>query len=188
MRLRMMAFCRASNARLNDDFSSLAGSSPKTVAEIAALAALTLSRRSSLRCSSVASSSRPRPADSILAAMSGSTVIGATTHFSLPAFLTSSSCAAQSFLISSCAMARASRMVSSSTSLAPDSTIEMASAEPATIRSRSDSSISCSVGLMTNSSSISPIRTAPMGPWNGKSETISAADAPLMHRMSNALT
>jgi hypothetical protein len=78
--------------------------------------------------------------------------------------------------------------VSSSTSLAPASTIEMASSVPATIRSSSDSSISWRVGLMMNSSFDSPIRTAPIGPRKGSSEIISAADAPLMHRMSKALT
>ncbi len=70
--------------------------------------------------------------------------------------------------------ASASSIVSSSTSLAPASTIEMASAVPATTRSSSDSSVSCRVGLMMNSSPISPMRTAPTGPSNGSSEIISA--------------
>ena len=79
-------------------------------------------------------------------------------------------------------------MVSSSTSRAPASTIEIASGVPATIRSSSDSSLSCSVGLMMNSSPIRPIRTAPTGPSKGSSDSISAAEAPLMQRMSNAFT
>ena len=45
-------------------------------------------------------------------------------------------------------------------------------------------STAASVGLTVSSSSIRPIRTAPTGPRNGSGETISAADAPLMHRMS----
>ncbi len=76
----------------------------------------------------------------------------------------SSSCAAQRVRISSWAIWRASSIVSSSTSLAPASTIEMASAVPATTRSSSDSSVSWSVGLMMNSSPIRPMRTAPTGP------------------------
>ena len=65
---------------------------------------------------------------------------GVTSHFGLPAFLTSSIWASQRRRISSWAIWSASSIVSSSTSLAPASTIEMASAVPATIRSSSDSS------------------------------------------------
>ena len=46
------------------------------------------------------------------------------------------------------------------------------------------SSISCSVGLTVHSSPCRPIRTPPTGPMNGSGEIISAADAPLMQRMS----
>ena len=60
---------------------------------------------------------------------------------------------------------------------------------PTTIRSRDDSSsVSCSVGLTTSLPSISPIRTAPTGPAKGRGETISAAEAPLMQRMSCGVT
>ena len=59
---------------------------------------------------------------------------------------------------------------------------------PTTIRSRSDSSISWSVGLTTRSPSTMPIRTAPIGPRNGSGETVSAADTALMQRMSCAVT
>ena len=41
---------------------------------------------------------------------------------------------------------------------------------------------------MMNSSPVRPIRTAPTGPWKGRSDSISAAEAPLMQRMSNAFT
>ena len=41
---------------------------------------------------------------------------------------------------------------------------------------------------MMNSSPERPIRTAPTGPENGSSEIISAAEAPLRHRMSKAFT
>ena len=66
--------------------------------------------------------------------------------------------------------------------------MEMASSVPATMRSSSDSSLSCTVGLMMNSSPTRPMRTAPTGRWKGSSESISAAEAPLMQRMSNAFT
>ena len=60
---------------------------------------------------------------------------------------------------------------------------------PTTIRSSADSSKFCScVGLTTNSPSIRPIRTAPTGPKNGSGESIRAADAPLMQRMSCGVT
>ncbi len=38
---------------------------------------------------------------------------------------------------------------------------------------------------MTNSSSTSPTRQAPIGPWKGMSEIISAAEAPMMAGMSS---
>ena len=41
---------------------------------------------------------------------------------------------------------------------------------------------------MTNCPSTSAMRTAPTGPKNGIGESISAADAPLMQRMSCAVT
>ena len=43
-------------------------------------------------------------------------------------------------------------------------------------------------GLTTNSPSTWPMRTAPTGPMKGSGETISAAEAPLMQRMSCAVT
>ena len=42
-------------------------------------------------------------------------------------------------------------------------------------------------GLITNSPSTWPMRTAPTGPMKGSGETISAAEAPLMQRMSWAV-
>ena len=42
--------------------------------------------------------------------------------------------------------------------------------------------------MTTSSPSIIPIRTAPTGPENGSGEIISAAEAPLMHRMSCGVT
>ena len=60
---------------------------------------------------------------------------------------------------------------------------------PTTIKSSDVSSqFCCSVGLITNWPSSRPIRTAPTGPKNGSGDSISAADAPLMHRMSCGLT
>ena len=69
---------------------------------------------------------------------SSSTGIVSKTFFSLPTFAASSRCSAQSFLISAWAMSSASRISASGISLAPASTIRMASSVPATIRSRSD--------------------------------------------------
>ena len=60
---------------------------------------------------------------------------------------------------------------------------------PTTIRSSDVSSfVSCSVGLTTSRPSMRPTRTAPIGPRNGSGEIISAADAPLMQRMSCPVT
>ena len=107
------------------------------------------------------------------------------TSFSLPAFSASSRCAAQSFLIASWAMSSASRISASGISLAPASTIRIASSVPATTRSRSVSSRSdSSGGLTTKLPSILPMRTAPTGVGSGTSEIISAAEAPFIARMS----
>ena len=64
--------------------------------------------------------------------------IGSNSFFSLPTFAARSRCSAQSFLISACAMSSASRISASGISLAPASTIRIASSVPATIRSRSE--------------------------------------------------
>ena len=92
--------------------------------------------------------------------------------------------AATSFLISECAMSSASRISASGISLAPASTIRMASSVPETTRSRSAVRRSSSFGLTTKLPSILPIRTAPTGCGNGMLETINAAEAPFMARMS----
>ena len=65
-------------------------------------------------------------------------MIDSKAFFSLPTFSASSRCSAQSFLISACAMSSASRISASGISLAPASTIRMASSVPATIRSSSE--------------------------------------------------
>ena len=116
-----------------------------------------------------------------------------TTIFSLETLAARSRWSWQSFLISPWAMSSASRISASVTSLAPASTIRMASSVPATTRSsvlsfslpaRSDSS----VGLTTKLPSILPMRTAPTGVGNGTLEIISAAEAPFIARMSYGLT
>ena len=82
-------------------------------------------------------------------------------------------------------MSSASRISASGISLAPASTIRIASSVPATIRSRSVASTrSSSLGLTTKLPSILPIRTAPTGTGTGISDTISAALAPFIARMS----
>ena len=100
----------------------------------------------------------------------------------MPTVSRSCACSAQSFLISPWAMSRASRISASGISLAPASTMRMASSVPATIRSRSDSpsARSASEGLMTKLPSILPMRTAPTGVGTGMSEIISAAEAPFI--------
>ena len=184
----MIDFWRASNARLKSAAASGSGSAPSIFSAAADFTAATLSRRSSLACSSVASARSLPKAFSTLAASFSSTTIGSTSHLGLPARFCRSTWAAQIVLISSWAIWSASSIVSSSTSVAPASTIEMASTVPATTRSSSDSSVSCSVGLMMNSSPIRPMRTAPTGPWKGISESMSAIDAPFSARMSKAFT
>ena len=109
---------------------------------------------------------------------------GSMTSFSLPASSASSRCAAQIFLISEWAMSSASRISASGISLAPASTIRMASSVPATIRSRSMPTRSASSGLTTKLPSILPMRTAPTGVGSGTGESISAVDAPFIARMS----
>ena len=111
-----------------------------------------------------------------------------STHLGLPTSARSSSRAAQILRISVCASSRASRIVSSGIWSPPASTIVSASLVPTTMRSSVDSSSCSSVGLRTNSSSRRPTRTAPIGPRNGSGEIISAADAPLMQRMSCGVT
>ena len=86
--------------------------------------------------------------------------------------------------MASWATAKASIMTSSSTSSAPASTIVMASGVPQTIRSSDDSCMSVMSGLTTSSPPKRPTRTAPTGPRKGREETISAAEAPLIARMS----
>ena len=82
-------------------------------------------------------------------------------------------------------MSSASRISASVISLAPASTIRMASSVPATTRSSGDSSSHSSSGLTRKLPSASwPIRTAPTGTGNGMSDTISAALAPFIARMS----
>ena len=60
------------------------------------------------------------------------------TFFSLPASAASSRCSSHSFLIAAWAMSSASRISASGISLAPASTIRIASSVPATTRSRSE--------------------------------------------------
>ena len=72
----------------------------------------------------------------------------------------------------------ASKNSSSVISFASPSTITMVFSFPETIISISDSSICVRVGFTTNSPLIRPTRTVAIGPLNGISEIISAADAP----------
>ena len=71
-------------------------------------------------------------------------------------------------------------MRSSGISRAKPSIIRIDSLLPETIRSRSLSSRASCVGKGTNSPSIEPSRTEPIGPWNGSGEMHSAAEAPFI--------
>ena len=71
-------------------------------------------------------------------------------------------------------------MTSSESSFASDSTIRIASVVPATIKSRSEFSISDTFGFMTGLLSIYPTLTPAIGPLNGISEIDSAADAAII--------
>ena len=69
-------------------------------------------------------------------------------------------------------------------SSAPASTMVMASGVPHTTRSSVESCSSTSVGFSSSWPSMRPMRTAPTGPMKGSGDSISAADAPFMPRMS----
>ena len=71
-------------------------------------------------------------------------------------------------------------MTSSESSFASDSTIRMASVDPATTKSSAEFSISDTVGFMTDLLSIYPTLTPAIGPLNGMSEIDNAADAAIM--------
>ena len=110
------------------------------------------------------------------------------TRFSLPTLARSSSCRATSALIAPCPNSMASAILSSVIRFAPASTIMIALTVPETTKSRS-LSLSCSkVGLMTKAPFTMPTRTAPIGPRNGISEIVSAAEAASVPRMSGSFS
>ena len=90
--------------------------------------------------------------------------------------------------ISSWARSIPATSVSSETCSDSPSTIMMASLVPATTMSRALLARSDSVGLMTISPSTKPTRTAPIGPSHGICERVSAAEAPLIERMSGSFS
>ncbi len=98
----------------------------------------------------------------------------------VPAAATISSWNAIIFFICSWPKRIASSMSASLTSLAPASTIRMASLVPATTTDISEAFCSSIPGLMTNLPSTLPTLTPPIGPWKGVGETDSAIDAPFM--------
>ena len=79
-------------------------------------------------------------------------------------------------------------MMSSESSLASNSTISTASCVPATTRSSWLSAISSICGLSTYSLLMKPTRAAPIGPMNGAPESVSAADAATIARMSGSFS
>ncbi len=79
-------------------------------------------------------------------------------------------------------------MSASVTSSAPPSTITIASFEAASTRSMSDWPRCSKVGLATNWPSTRPTRTPAIGPLNGMSEHISAAEAAVMPCMSDSFS
>ena len=82
----------------------------------------------------------------------------------------------------------ASAMTSSGRIFAPASTIMIASRVPETMRSSSLSSSSGIVGLITNSPAMRPTRMAAIGPWNGISLIVRAAEAAMVPRMSGSFS
>ena len=88
------------------------------------------------------------------AAPSSSAFSSTSIHFGLPTSRASSSIASQMRMISECASANASSIVSSGTWSPPASIIVSASRVPTTTRSSEDSSICWNVGLTTSSPSI----------------------------------
>ena len=188
MRSRMIDFSSLSNASCALPRASAysgASSGPEYWVRISSSTAFVASWRASLSSTEVASSSFCPCEPLICSSRPASTCGVSTSSFGvLPAFSPSSRMAATSFLISECAMSSASRISASGISLAPASTIRMASSVPETTRSRSAVRRSSSFGLTTKLPSILPIRTAPTGCGNGMLETISAAEAPFMARMS----
>ena len=151
---------------------------PVTPASSAAVASASASAMPARPCSASSASKR----DAYLASISDCTP--ASCHLGLPTLARRSSCAWQSVLIAACAASNACSMTSSDTSLAPASTIVMASIVPHTIRSRSESSICVISGLTLICPSMRPMRTAPTGPKKGSGEMVSAAEAPLMASVS----
>ena len=95
------------------------------------------------------------------------------------------------FIISwfaSCPSLTASKMSSSETSLAPASSITMASLVLATTRSSRLSFIWGKVGFNTRLPLMQPIRTAAIGPLKGKVEIAKAAEAPITARTSGSFS
>jgi hypothetical protein len=190
MRLRMISFSSLSKAsctawrRAVTMPSSVSTCSP-SASRTSSSTALVASWRSSLSTTCVAASrASPKRSRSSLA-IDSSTCGGVTSTFSLPAWERRSCWAWQRSLIAWWAMSSASRISASAISLAPASTIRMASSVPATTRSSGDSSSHSSSGLTRKFPSASwPMRTAPTGAGKGMSDTISAALAPFMARMS----
>ena len=117
-----------------------------------------------------------------------SVVSSGSSHLGFPARSRSSSCASQSAMIFPCATSSACNSVSSGTSSAPASTIVRPCFVPTTIRSSVEVCVCGSVGLTTSSPSIMAMRTAPTGPMKGSGDSINAAEAPLMQRMSCGVT
>ena len=79
-------------------------------------------------------------------------------------------------------------MTSSGSSLASDSTISTASWVPATTRSSLLSAISSTCGLSTYSLLMKPTRAAPIGPMKGAPDSVSAAEAATIARMSGSFS
>ena len=82
----------------------------------------------------------------------------------------------------------ASSICASGSSLASDSTIITASCVPAMTRSSALLAISSSSGLSTRLPLTRPTRAAPIGPRNGRPDSVSAADAATMPTISGSFS
>ena len=119
---------------------------------------------------------------------SDSTTLSVNSRLDLPTASHSSFCAAMSGVIDSWPNFKASIKSASGISSAEPSNMTMFDSLPTYTRSRSLDSICSWVGLATNPPSMRPTRTAPIGPANGRSLIISAAEAPLIDRMSESFS
>ena len=142
--------------------------------------------------SSLAAAMRSQSRDSAnwttASATSSGVAAGSNSNFGLPTRFCISSCSSMSCTFTSCALPIASRITASDTSFAPASTMTTASRVPATTISSALSFSWANVGLTTYSPLMYATRVPETGPPNGISDIVSAAEAPMIERMSGSFS